>query len=170
MLKNRTGAGRDVHAVFEYGRRLSPEKPCVWTFLASNTFSLMSLFDALDSAIQETEEFKRNKDESFETSRTQTTTEQTKPNSKTTNPAISTNKPMIGPGNELMENRGKNIKNDLADPNAIKIGVSNVFQSSSTSEKLPPLPAKGTDPVVSTAMLKLNSMLAAPDEKVYSPR
>jgi hypothetical protein len=130
----------------------------------------MSLFDALDSAIQETEEYKRNTDASeiFNAPGTGSKTT-TNPNSKTTNPTSSTHKPVHGPDKILGGLKGQNEQNDSADSNAIKIGVSNNVQPS-ILEKLPPLPAKSTDPVVSTAMLKLTSMLAAPDEKVYSPR
>jgi hypothetical protein len=121
----------------------------------------MSLLDALDHAIQETEEYKRSTDDSSEASHApRTVTSAVNPSSKSTNTTNSTQKPFQGADKIISEKKAKNVDNDSADPNAIKIGV----------EKLPPLPAKGTDPAVSTAMIKLTSMLAAPDEKVYSRR
>ncbi len=107
----------------------------------------MSLFAALDTAIQETEEHKR-------------TTEAAVPSSTGVikNQAASHQ-------DKASRHVEKRIETFPAstDPGGIEIlGIQNNRQST-ILEKLPPVPQKSVDPGLSTSMIKLTSMLAASD-------
>lgn len=123
----------------------------------------MSLLLALDSAIQETEEFKRN-----EASGTKDATEKSKiPKSAKeaasftdlTNSQPSTAAKRAQTGRDPSKGQTEHDSNDTSGIEILGVPHSQL----KSNETLPPLPAQSSDPAVTSAMIKLSSMLAASD-------
>ena len=131
----------------------------------------MSLLLALDSAIQETEEFKRNASAGIAETLGNISlapAEQPKASIAAMNPVssaaviTSSSSTTTEKGHAERDASKERIKCDASDLAAIEIlGVPK--SQSKIVEKLPPLPTQNPDPAVTSAMIKLSTMLAAPE-------